>query len=235
MAARLHARGITVTTSLAGRTREPKPLKGHIRTGGFGGPEGLAAHIRENGISLLVDLTHPFATHMSENARKASQIAGFPLLHWQRPGWTKLEGDNWIEVPDIPAAIAAIPANAQILLALGSQHIAPFAARADVHYLIRMVDEPATRLPLPDHELLLAKPGSVEEEFALLRDKRITHVVCRNSGGKASYAKIAAARLLGLPVVMIMRDDNGKETGSIENFENLILSAITSFTGQLFP
>ena len=142
-----------------------------------------------------------------------------------------------IHIPNISiqAAIAAIPANAQILLALGSQHIAPFAARADVHYLIRMVDEPATRLPLPDHELLLAKPGSVEEEFALLRDKRITHVVCRNSGGKASYAKIAAARLLGLPVVMIMRDDNGKETGSIENFENLILSAITSFTGQLFP
>ncbi|MGB8817303.1 MAG: precorrin-6A/cobalt-precorrin-6A reductase, partial [Rhizobiaceae bacterium] len=103
------------------------------------------------------------------------------------------------------AAVPAIPPQARALLALGSQHIAPFAARADVHFLVRMIDPPAEPLPLPDHELLLAKPGSVEEEFTLLRNRNITHIICRNSGGKASYTKIAAARLLGLPVIMIAR------------------------------
>jgi precorrin-6A/cobalt-precorrin-6A reductase len=226
MASRLHASNIAVTTSLAGRTREPKPVDGKVRTGGFGGPEGLAAYIQENQITLLVDMTHPFATRISQNARKASQIAGIPVLHWQRPGWTKAEGDNWIEVPDIPAAIAAIPANARALLALGSQHIAPFAVRADVRFLVRMIDPPAAPLSLPDHEILLAKPGSVEEEFALLREKKITCIVCRNSGGKASYAKIAAARLLNLPVIMISRVENTTASVFLDTFEQQILSAV---------
>lgn len=226
IAARLHARGIAVTTSLAGRTREPKPVHGKVRTGGFGGAEGLAAFIQENHISLLVDLTHPFAHRMSRNARKASQIAAIPLLHWQRPGWTRMEGDTWVEVPDIASAIIAIPAHARVLLALGSQHIAPFATRADVHFLVRMVDAPDAPLPLPDHELLLSRPGSVEEEFALLRDKQITRIVCRNSGGKASYAKIAAARLLGLPVIVIGRvADQSAPANSLEEFEAQILAA----------
>ncbi len=226
LAVRLTARGIPVTTSLAGRTREPLPLKGQTRTGGFGGPQGLAAYIRENAISVLVDMTHPFATQISLNARKAAELTGIKLIQWHRPAWEKLDGDTWLEVPGIAAAVNAIPPNARALLALGSQHIAPFAARQDVHYLIRMIDPPPAPLPLQDHELLLAKPGSVEEEFALLRDKHITHIICRNSGGKASYAKVAAARLLGLPVIMIARAPSETGTASLEAIEQRIVDAI---------
>ncbi len=226
VAARLTDRGMQITTSLAGRTREPLPLKGQTRTGGFGGPQGLAAYIRENNISLVVDMTHPFATQISANARKAAELTGIKLIQWHRPAWEKLDGDQWLEVPDIAAAITTIPPNARALLALGSQHIAPFAARPDVHFLIRMIDPPPAPLALSDHELLLAKPGSVEEEFALLRSRHITHIICRNSGGKASYAKIAAARLLGLPVIMIARASIEPGTASLETIERQILNTI---------
>ena len=226
LAARLHDHGIQVITSLAGRTREPAPLKGEIRSGGFGGAEGLAAYIRENAISLLVDMTHPFATQVSANARKAAEFTGIKLIQWHRPAWERLNDDKWIEVKDIAAAVAAIPPNARVLLALGSQHIAPFAARPDVHFLIRMIDPPAAPLALPDHQLLIARPGSVEEEFTLLRDKHITHIICRNSGGKASYAKLAAARLLGLPVIMIGRTSIQTGTPSLEAIEQQIVEAI---------
>ncbi len=226
LAARLTHRGIPVTTSLAGRTREPLSLKGKTRTGGFGGPQGLAQYIRENAISVLVDMTHPFATQISLNARKAAELTGIKLIQWHRPAWERLDGDQWLEVPDIAAAVTAIPLNARALLALGSQHIAPFAARQDVNYLIRMIDPPPAPLTLPDYDLLLAKPGSVEEEFALLRDKHITHIICRNSGGKASYAKIAAARLLGLPVIMITRTSSETGTASLEAIEQQIITAI---------
>jgi precorrin-6A/cobalt-precorrin-6A reductase len=47
----------------------------------------------------------------------------------------------------------------------------------------------------------------------LLRDRRIEIVVSKNSGGDATYPKIAAARELGLPVVMIARPD--KPAGDI--------------------
>lgn len=227
MAARLADKGVNVMTSLAGRTREPAPLKGAVRTGGFGGAEGLAAFIRENGVSLLVDMTHPFARRISENARRASAETGVPLLAWQRPGWTRQEGDLWIEVPNIAAALSAIPPHAHVLLALGSQHIAPFAARADVHFLVRMVDPPQTPLPLPNHELLLAKPGAVEDEFALLRTRCMTHIVCRNSGGAASYAKIAAARLLGLPVIMIGQSPTQTGALFIEEFEASVFASLS--------
>ena len=45
----------------------------------------------------------------------------------------------------------------------------------------------------------------MEDETAFLTKKRLTHIVCRNSGGSASYTKIKAARDLGLPVIMIDR------------------------------
>ena len=226
MASRLHDAGIAVTTSLAGRTREPAPLKGEVRVGGFGGPEGLASFVRENHITVLADMTHPFAARMSENARQAARLSGITLVAWQRPGWEKIEGDHWFEVADVPAAVAAIPANARVLLALGSQHIAPFANRPDVHFLVRMVDPPSDPLPLPDHELLLAKPGLVEGEFALLRDRQITHVICRNSGGKASYSKIAAARLLGLPVILIGRAKGVANNETFDGIEQKILATL---------
>jgi precorrin-6A/cobalt-precorrin-6A reductase len=90
-----------------------------------------------------------------------------------------------------------------VLLALGSQHIAPFAARADLHYVVRMVDAPDEPLKLPDHELVVGMPGDVEAEAALLKRHRITHIVCRNSGGDGAYAKIAAARWMEVTVHLI--------------------------------
>ena len=226
LASRLSDKGLHVITSLAGRTREPAPLKGKTRTGGFGGPEGLANYIRDNAIFLLVDMTHPFATKISANARKAAELSGVKLIAWHRPAWTRLDDDNWLEVESLAAAVAAIPPNARVLLALGSQHIAPFAARRDVHFLVRMVDPPAVPLLLPDHELLVAKPGPVEDEFALLRARNISHIICRNSGGKAAYAKIAAARLLGLPVIMISRSSVAENAASIDQIESQILTFI---------
>ncbi len=42
-------------------------------------------------------------------------------------------------------------------------------------------------------------------ELALLREHRIDAVVSKNSGGTAAAAKLAAARTMQLPVVMVRR------------------------------
>lgn len=195
-----------VITSLAGRTKEPRPVAGEVRIGGFGGAEGLATYLRTEGVTRLLDATHPFAKQISQNARQAAQAAGVRLETRMRPPWKKQDGDHWIDVSSLEEACDAIPPDARVLLALGRQHIAPFAVRADVHFLVRMIDPPETSLALPDHELLLARPGeTAEEEAALLKAQAITHIVCRNSGGDGAYAKIEAARDLKLPVIMIGR------------------------------
>ncbi|MEO1745924.1 MAG: precorrin-6A/cobalt-precorrin-6A reductase, partial [Pseudomonadota bacterium] len=57
-----------VITSLAGRTKEPRPVAGRLRIGGFGGVEGLSAYLRAEHITRVIDATHPFAEQISANA-----------------------------------------------------------------------------------------------------------------------------------------------------------------------
>ena len=212
LAAELVTAGHDVTTSLAGRTAEPKPASGKTRIGGFSGggrngAEGLAVWLTENGFTRLIDATHPFAKQISANAEAAARLTGVTFERRTRQPWQKQPGDTWIEVGSLEEARDAIPADARALLTLGSQHIAPFAERSDVHFIIRMVDPPTNPLPFASHELVLGKPPSgAAEEHALLQRYGITHIVCRNSGGSGAYAKIEAARELGLPVIMIRRD-----------------------------
>ena len=56
--------GLTVTTSLAGTTRTPKPIAGEVRVGGFGGARGLATWLRAEQVDMVVDATHPFARNI---------------------------------------------------------------------------------------------------------------------------------------------------------------------------
>ena len=76
-------------TSLAGRTATPTAISGKIRTGGFGGADGLAAYLAHEKIDLLIDATHPYATRISHNAVVASDMANIPLLRLERPSWEK--------------------------------------------------------------------------------------------------------------------------------------------------
>jgi precorrin-6A/cobalt-precorrin-6A reductase len=192
-----------IITSLAGRTKEPKPVAGEVRIGGFGGAEGLADYLRRENITSLIDATHPFARQISTNAKRAAELAGVPLEIRTRAPWQRQPGDNWVEFMSLEDARDALPAGARVLLALGSQYIGPFASRADVHFIVRMVDKPDQSLPLPDYELVIGMPGNVEDESYLLNHHRITHIVCRNSGGAGAYAKIEAARELSMPVFLI--------------------------------
>ncbi|GAB1582354.1 cobalt-precorrin-6A reductase [Phyllobacterium phragmitis] len=214
---------LRVITSLAGRTRDPARLHGEVRSGGFGGAEGLARYIEAEGISIVVDATHPYAMRISPNAARAAELAGRPIIRLERPAWRKTEGDDWQEVTSLEEAVKAIPPGARVLLALGRQHIAVFAGRSDVHFVVRMIDPPEAPLDLTSHELVLARPGKAEDEEAFLKERRITHIVCRNSGGTASYAKLEAARKLKIPVILIARPP--------QNFANAVgdVKAVLAF------
>ncbi|WP_404864362.1 cobalt-precorrin-6A reductase [Georhizobium sp. MAB10] len=209
IAARLaESRKARIVTSLAGRTREPKPVAGETRIGGFGGADGLAAYLQDNAVDLVIDATHPFAGTISANARRAADLRAIPLISLARPAWDAVDGDRWQRVATIADAVAAIPEGATVLLALGRQHIAPFADRADVTFVIRMVDKPEADLPFARFVLVLGKPDlDVAAEEAMLVAHGIALIVCRNSGGRGAYAKIEAARRLGLPVIMIDRPE----------------------------
>lgn len=210
LAGRLAGRtGLEVTLSLAGRTAAPVRQPVPVRVGGFGGAEGLARHLAEQRIDLLVDATHPYAARISANAAAAAQIAGVPLLALRRPAWEAVEGDLWTLVESAQAAAAAIgDAPRRVFLALGRQELGPFEAAPQHAYLVRSVDPVEPPLAVPDATYLLDRgPFREEDEAALLAKHRIDAIVAKNSGGSATYGKIAAARRLGIEVMLIRRPD----------------------------
>jgi len=215
LAARLAALpGLAVTASLAGVTSDPLPIAAETRSGGFGGAEGLAHFLRENRIAAVIDATHPFAARMAANAAAACAATGTPRLKLVRPEWPAAPG--WIEVPDLAAAAAALPAGARVLLTTGRNEVAPFAARTDVQFLLRSI-EPVPGLPPHMRQLLARPPHALADETALIRAESVTHLVAKNAGGP-SRAKLHAAAALAISVVMVARPalPPGPVAGTIE-------------------
>ncbi|MGW4485164.1 cobalt-precorrin-6A reductase [Amycolatopsis sp. NPDC004368] len=206
LAAELHARGVAVVSSLAGRVARPRLPVGEVRIGGFGGVEGLAAWLVEHDVSALVDATHPFAERIGGNAFEAAHAAGVPLLRLARPGWTAADGDRWHWADDLAHAAELLPGlGSRVFLTSGRQGLAAFAGLDALWFLIRCVDPPEPPLPA-HHEVLLSRgPYEVDGERTLLREHRIDVLVTKDSGGAMTAAKLTAARELGLPVVVVRR------------------------------
>ncbi len=195
------------TLSYAGRIAHPRAQPVPVRVGGFGGAAGLAAWLRAEQITHVVDATHPFAAQMSANAVTAAAGAGVPLVALTRPAWRPGAGDRWTAVADLDAALAALDGPPRrVMLALGRMHVERFVARPQHHYLLRFVDAPERAPALPHHRLVIDRgPFTVAGDRRLLAAHGTELIICKNAGGEGAAAKLAAARALGLPVLMIER------------------------------
>jgi precorrin-6A/cobalt-precorrin-6A reductase len=197
---------VEIISSLAGRTREPRTPKGKVRSGGFGGAEGLARYLSAERITHLINAAHPFAEQISANAVTAGEAAGVPLMRLLRPAWAARRDDRWVGARHAAeAAELCRREGGRIFLTVGSGELAAFAHVHNAHFIVRMVDVP-DEVPLRDCRTIAARgPFSLQDELRLLAEHHIGLVVAKNSGGDATYAKIEAARRMGLPVIMIER------------------------------
>ena len=205
LAAALDAAGVPFVSSLAGRVGNPALPVGEVRVGGFGGADGLAAFLRAEGITALVDATHPFAATISANAAVAAGRAGVPRLVLRRPGWDP--EPTWQVVPDMPAAADAVRgwSGESVFLTTGRRDLALFAADDQHRFLVRTVDPPDGPVP-PRMTLLLDRgPYTLDGELTLMRAHEVGLLVTKNSGGSMTAAKLQAARELGMQVVVVQR------------------------------
>jgi precorrin-6A/cobalt-precorrin-6A reductase len=193
--------------SLAGRTASPLAQPIAVRSGGFGGAEGLARYLRDERIDVLADATHPFASGISANAIEAAAAAAIPLLAIERPAWQKQAGDHWSEVPDIASAVGALgPSPRVVFSAAGRQALAELKAAPQHSYVIRLIDALEALPTLPNAVFIQARgPFTAGGDIRLFREHRIEAILAKNSGGEAAMSKIEAARALALPVFMIAR------------------------------
>ncbi len=185
--------------SFAGRTRAPVPPPIPWRVGGFGGAAGLAAYLQRERVDALVDATHPFAARMKAIA---AQMA-LPRVAVLRPAWTAQAGDDWTEVPGMPAAAVALgPVPRRVFLTVGQGELGVFGPPH--RYLVRSVEAPAEAPP--GATIVTARgPFTQADDLALMRAHGIDVLVTKNSGGTAVASKLAAARALALRVVMVAR------------------------------
>lgn len=196
---------VEVVVSLAGLTSTAADHGGTVRTGGFGGADGLARFLRGGAFDAVVDATHPFAATMPGNAAAACERCSIPRLRLVRAPWRPGVGDRWIDVADLGAAAEAVRQSGatRVLLTTGRMELVPFARLRDVSFVVRSIEPPA-HLPLPSAEVVRARgPFTVGDEVDLLTARSIDLVVTKNAGGHD--AKLVAARRLGLPVVVVRR------------------------------
>lgn len=193
--------------SLAGRTKAPGPQPVTTRTGGFGGADGLRRWLQNEGTDAVVDATHPFAVNISGNAVAACRALGLPLGTIMRESWKPVAGDQWRCVRNATDAARALGDRPlRVLLTVGRLELSAFAAAPQHDYVARTIDPPDD-IALPRRISFIAErpPFRYDAEMALMTAEGIDVLVSKNSGSPETYAKIAAARALGIPVVMIER------------------------------
>ena len=203
---------IRLVSSLAGRLEEDPgrvavELPGEVRIGGYGGDEGLAAFIAEDGVDLVIDATHPFAARISGNVRVACERTRTPRLSLIRPCWEKTDADTWFEVDSPAEAAALLPGlGRRPFLTVGTSMMMAFSGVDGCTFLVRQITGEGESPPLPDYRRVLGRgPFTVESERELMEAHGVDLLITKASGGPATEAKILAARELGLPVLRIRR------------------------------
>jgi precorrin-6A/cobalt-precorrin-6A reductase len=201
LAKRLNAEALY---SLAGLGRVPDDLPCPVRVGGFGGAEGLAAFIREQGIELLLDVTHPYAAQISHNAARAAALSGVPCWALRRPGWQAGAGDDWREVDDWAGLVAALAPFQRPLFTLGREPLAHLhEIPAHQHWTVRCLTAQAAA---PRAEIIGARgPFELDQERALFARLGSDVLISKNSGSASTEPKLQVARELGLPVLLLRR------------------------------
>lgn len=220
LVASLVARGYKVLASTA-TTYGGELLQGYgaeVKTGRMGDLE-LAELLKEKGIRLVVDATHPYAEVVSQTAGEVCRKAGVSYLRYQRPQQALPSHPLIFLAEDyIQAARAAVNkagAGGLIFLATGSKTLDIFiqaAREKDCRVAARVLPDPDVMIRCrelgltPADIVAMQGPFSRELNRSLFRHYNAAVLVTKESGQVGGTDdKVAAALELGMQVVVVRR------------------------------
>ena len=208
IAVELRQHSIQTIASLAGATRSPKDIGLPTRIGGFGGGVGFLSYLKAEGITAVLDATHPFASRMSHRTARLCHERRVPYCQVLRPEWKPVQGDRWTQIQTEEAAIGHIAPASVVFLATGRQSLMRFANLRECNLICRQIDPPEAEFPFENGRYLVGRPPfSVTQEKDLFKKLNVDWLVTKNAGGEASKTKLTAARELDLKVLMIARPE----------------------------
>ncbi len=206
LAQALVERRVDIITSLAGATRARADLPGRVRVGGFGGEEECRKFLRDNSISRIIDATHPFAARISHRTARIAWDTGLPYVQLLRPEWRPGPGDRWTEIDDEAQVADHAQPGQTLFVATGRQTLDRYANLTHCTLIFRQIDPPDAPFPWPNGRYQIGRPPfSVADEVALFGELGVDWLVTKNAGAPMAASKLAAARELGIPVLMIRR------------------------------
>ena len=232
LASRLHQHGVSVIYSVAGLVRMPD-VDCKVVSGGFSQFGGLEAYIKAQAISVILDVTHPYAQTMSTTAVNTAKALKIPCWRFHREAWQAEEGDNWQLFQQWDALNQNLIQYSSVFLTCGQltqQQVDSLASNTQQRSMLRTAVEPKHELPNNMQWIKAIGPFSLDDELALMQKHNVDVLVSKNSGGDSTAAKLHAARKMNIPVLMLDRPElpaADREFISHEDCEAYVLSAIS--------
>lgn len=177
--------------------------------------DGIVSIAAENGISVIVDATHPFATAASETVKEASMSAGIPCVTFVRPH-VEYDYEKIDCVKDhAEAAVKAFAGGKPVLLTSGSRNLSQYvelSKKKNVKLFARVLPHPESEAAcmaagLPEENVIFERgPFTVEQTIDLIKKFGIGTIVTKDSGKEGGVLeKVEAARVTGCRIVMVQR------------------------------
>lgn len=195
--------------------------------------EAMKALIKEKGITLLVDASHPYAAVVTATARKAAEASGIEFIRFERrevplPEYDKLHHvQTEQEAADLSATLGE-----RIYLTTGSKTMHIFSGAESLQEkevwtrvlptaeVLHMMEDLGVS---PKYTVAMQGPFSYDMNRIMFHDTKADVVVMKNSGlVGGSDTKLKAAMDLGLHIVVIDRPTPAAGATTIESLDEFI-------------
>ena len=213
--------------SVAGLVRQPQ-VPATVVSGGFSQFGGLSVYCKEQHITGIINATHPFSTTMGNHATQVCNELGIDYWRFLRPQWQQQAGDDWRFFSSTNELLNALSGYQRTLLTLGQvspEELALLGSNQQIW--LRTAVEPKHILPANVTWIKAIGPFDEANELALLQQYQIQAVASKNSGGSSTVAKLSAARVLEVPVLMLQRPTI---TGPVEEDFDVLFDRLNTWS-----
>lgn len=180
--------------------------------------EEIIDFIESHGIEKIIDATHPYATEVSENIRKAGKETGTPVFRLTRDE-EALPSECIVVTSCEEAADYLKETEGPVLLTTGSKELSVFTGVPNFSERLfpRMLPDPDMMKTILDmgyrkqNLICMQGPFAEETNIGILRQIGAKYLVTKESGKAGGFPeKIGAAKHLGVKVILVTRPSEEK-------------------------
>lgn len=177
----------------------------------------MKSFCQDRNIESILDLSHPYAELVSQNAKKVAKDLKIEYYRYVRP--KVISGDQEIFLDDVESVCLYIRSlSGTFFFSTGSKNAPQFLKfRGDNRFIFRVLPSEESIRILRENGVemkdIIAElgPFSEEQNYLTMKEKAVDYLVTKDSGANGGAdEKIRAARRLGIKTIVIgRREENG--------------------------